>query len=115
MSGKIMHELIGRYVERHGPVAGNPDYPIHHHHVVGRSYVHNKVPIGEYFVIPLPWTLHCVSSDDPNNVTLYPKNFVKTYGKQSGLWWNMVRVMMADDEVMPFGNEVVEAIMDTNK
>jgi len=112
---KKWHNMIQRYVEKYSVMGCT--YPnVQHHHVVGRTYIHNKIHIGQWFVIPLPVFLHDVSSNDECNVTHYPKNFVKAYGLQSSLWWNMCCKMMANDwGELPFDNDVVEAIRDTKK
>lgn len=131
---KRWHNQIAKYVEKYGPVAGLPAHPIQHHHVVGRK-TKQRLPhprscesilIGPWFVIPLPFHLHDVSSDHPNNVTHHEKNFVKAFGSQRALWWNMCRDIMAmdtdgspfePDQIgdLPFNSDVVEAIRATSK
>jgi hypothetical protein len=113
---KKWHNQIAKYTEKYGAVAGLQQHPIQHHHCVGRTYRENKILIGTYFVIPLPFYLHDVSSDDENNVTHYPRNFVRAFGKQSSLWWVMCQKIMANDwGELPFSDEVVKAIQTTNK
>ena len=84
------------------------------HHVTGRASKHNKVPIGHWFVIPVPFDLHNVMSDNINNVTKIRKNFVKEFGSQCSIFDRMVAGMKASGYATP-PDEVFEAIMDTKK
>lgn len=79
------------------------------HHVVGRSYVQNKVHVGHYFVNPLHFSLHDISSNSMLNVTYYRKNFTQRYGLQKDLYLN--RVVQYELSVP---EEVLEAISTIN-
>lgn len=92
---------------------GRKDYQIHH--VVGRTAKHNKVEIGHWFIIPVPWELHDVHSNDPDNVTHYKKNFVKRFGKQSQIFHDMVQHITWINTECPVEEHVYNAIMDTRK
>lgn len=83
------------------------------HHVLGRSAKHNKVSIGHWFIIPVPFDLHDVSSDSPFNVTHHKHKFTDEYGKQSEIFDNMATDMAIEGHSsVPY--EVWRSIMDTN-
>lgn len=91
------------------------DSQFHLHHVVGRSYKQNKVAIGHWFIIPVPFELHDVSSNHPLNVTHFRKSFTFRFGLQKELFCAM-RDNMIDCgmyEQIPFGLDVLSAIDDT--
>ncbi len=106
-----MGGLYGREYE------GRKDFQLHH--VLGRSAKHNKVHIGHWFIIPVPVELHDVSSNHPDNVTHFKKNFVNRFGDQRGIFQILYSCMHKwndfdgnDFEIPPM--EVYNAIMDTN-
>lgn len=106
------HGMVAWYVAVYGPVAKG-EGAVQFHHVKGRAYVHNKIHIGEFFILPLPWELHDVHSNSGLNVTHFPKNFVAEHGKQSELWMSMVEEIRGYYQQLPFGQDVIDAIMDT--
>ena len=90
---------------------GNVNFQLHH--VLGRSAKHNKISIGHEFIIPVPFELHDVSSNHPENVTHFKKAFVKKYGDQRGIFQILVNFMENWGYDVP-SLEVYNAIMDTN-
>jgi hypothetical protein len=83
------------------------------HHVLGRSAKHNKVAIGHWFILPVPFDLHDVSSNDQYNVTHNKKAFVKRFGSQRDLFLQMVEEMRDGGyELPPY--DVCEAIKGTS-
>lgn len=86
--------------------------PIQVHHVCGRSYKQNKIPIGHWFILPIPFELHDVSSNHNYNVTHHRHNFTAVYGMQRELFLNMVNAMGGAFEVNP-PQSVLDAIMRT--
>jgi hypothetical protein len=92
-----------------GPIVPGPG-PYQLHHVYGRTYKHNKVLIGPWYVILLPWHLHDVASNDENNVTHYPKRFAQVYGFQRDLFLEMCDSFVTNGIILPFGQEVIQAI-----
>lgn len=82
------------------------------HHVLGRSAKHNKVAIGHWFIIPVPFELHDVNSNNNYNVTHHKNRFTDKYGKQTFLFNDMVNDMRMDMYQLP-PTEVLNAIMDT--
>ena len=86
---------------------------IQRHHVLGRSAKHNKVEIGHWFILPIPFELHDVSSNHPENVTHRKKDFVKRFGSQRDLFLSMVEDMRDQGYELPPA-DVCEAIRMTN-
>jgi len=93
------------------------------HHVVGRSYIQNKIPIGHWFVLPLSFPLHDVSSNNPLNVTHHRHAFTDFFGLQSELFVGHINtlkqmgaagIMKVSANVLP-PDEVMEAILSTRK
>lgn len=90
-------------------------YLFQRHHVAGRKYKHNKVAIGEWFILPLPFNLHDVSSDHPLNVTHHKNKFTEKFGLQSVLFKEMIESMVELGVILPFDQDVINSIMDTRK
>lgn len=90
---------------------GRTDYQIHH--VKGRTYKHNKVAIGHWFILPVPVELHDVHSNHPDNVTHFKHNFTNRFGKQSQIFHDMVGHIVWCEADSPIPEEVYNAIMDT--
>lgn len=93
----------------------NTWYEFQLHHVGGRKLKQNKVPIGDWFILPLPIRLHDVNSNDPLNVTHHKHMFTGTFGLQSELFKEMIDSMVDHGAELPFGQDVINAIMDTRK
>jgi hypothetical protein len=109
---KHWHNQINDYVEAYGPVAGDSTV-VQFHHPKGRKYKHNKVYIGIWWVLPIAYELHERQCDHPDNVTDYPKRFVQRFGTQGALFNLMCITMVNDGWTLPFGNDVMESILDT--
>lgn len=100
-------------VADHGPIV--PGYgPTQLHHVAGRTYRHNKVDIGHWYILPLPWQYHDVASPDPCNVTHFRHNFTDRFGYQRDLFEQMLNNMENRGIILEIPDEVVEAIRSTN-
>ena len=84
------------------------------HHVTGRSSKQNKVPIGHYFILPVPFSLHDVSSNDRLNVTHRKKSFTAKFGMQRDLFSIMYHSMMEQGYTVP-PIEIFNAIMSTSE
>ena len=106
------HGMVEWYVAMNGPVVKGAGQ-VQFHHVKGRTYMHNKVHIGEWFILPLPWEYHDVHSNSGLCVTHFPKNFVAEFGKQSELWKPMVDEIRGYYRQLPFDQDVIDAVMDT--
>ena len=83
------------------------------HHVLGRSAKNNKVAIGHWFILPVPFELHDVSSNHKFNVTHRKKAFTKAFGNQRWLFNEMYKSMSAQGYTMP-NKEVFESIVSTS-
>lgn len=71
------------------------------HHSVGRTYVKDKVRIGELFILPLEPIFHD-NGDYPLNVTHHRKDFVEAFGMETYLFQIMVNRMVDKGWVIPF-------------
>jgi hypothetical protein len=56
------------------------------HHVMGRTAKVNKVWVGQWFAIPLHFSLHDVGSNEELNVSHHRHKFTAEYGTQADLW-----------------------------
>ena len=83
------------------------------HHVLGRSAKHNKVAIGHEFIIPVPFELHNVLSDHPDNVTHFKHNFTNRFKMQRDIF-NDLYIDMAYYGYQVPSADIRAAIMDTN-
>tara|TARA_R110000782_G_scaffold85221_1_gene165723 strand:- start:1694 stop:2068 length:375 start_codon:yes stop_codon:yes gene_type:complete len=83
------------------------------HHVAGRSAKQNKVAIGHWFIIPVPFDLHDVGSSHMHNVTHHKHSFTDRFGSQRSLFSDMVDDMRMEMYVIP-PTEVLDAIKDTS-
>jgi hypothetical protein len=114
-------ETITKWYFNWGWRSGSPSYDLvgfctlQRHHVMGRKAKHNKVAIGEWFVLPIPFIYHDVSSDHPHNVTHHKHAFTDRFGPQSELFKQMIESMVELEIDLPFGQDVINAIMDTRK
>ena len=83
------------------------------HHVLGRSAKHNKVAIGHWFIIPVPYSYHDIKEKNDLNVSYFKHNFTNEFGKQSELYDRMIIDMDNMGYDIP-SMTVNVAIMDTN-
>lgn len=84
------------------------------HHCVGREGKQDKCHIGRWFVLPLAFELHDVSSNHPLNITHHRKRFIEEYDLECILFWNMC-LEIEKIAPLPFGREELQAIMNTNR
>ena len=83
------------------------------HHVLGRSAKHNKVSIGHWFIIPVPYELHDIYGKHECNVSNSKNKFTAKYGNQREIFNNMVDDMRMEMYQLP-PTEVLEAIRGTS-
>jgi len=102
---------LSRVAEHGCVITGQSNIQLHH--CVGREGKHNKFHIGRWFVLPLAFELHDVSSDDRLNVTHHRKDFVRAHGPECWLFSDMCIVMGVD--TLPFDDDVLSAILDTKR
>lgn len=101
-------------VAQYGCVIHRVTHGIQLHHPLGREAKKNKLYIGRRFVFGLSWDLHDIYGEDPNNVTNNKNGFIEEYGKQSDNYYRMCMAIKKEDGALPFDDEVLQAIMDTN-
>lgn len=106
-------QRVARYADDHGCWPKDAFTPYQIHHVVGRTGRHNKVDIGNWFVLPIHPHFHDPNSDNKLNITHFRKRFTERYGSQVDLWKEMVDTIMEEDGELPFGEDVYWAICQT--
>lgn len=111
MTAKAIKNWLGMVAD-YGCVACR-ESQVQVHHVFGRTYKHTKVLIGPWYVLPLHPRYHDVGSDNPFNVTHYPKKFAIAFGCQRHLFMKMCEAMERKGIELPFDDEVWQAIMDS--
>ena len=105
-------QAVSAHAIKHGPVIHiEPGFQIHH--VVGRTYIQNKVPIGHWFILPLPISLHDRSCESNScHVGNDRRAFTERYGPQRVLFQCMVDIIEAEGWTIP-PDEVLKAIATT--
>lgn len=90
---------------------------IQRHHVVGRTARQNKVPIGHWFILPLPYSHHDPQATPmhENHVERNKRGFISQYGLQNELFFKMVDHMRSVGFEIPLSEEELEAIKNSNK
>lgn len=68
-------------------------FEMQRHHVVGRSARHNKIHIGHWFIIPVPYELHDPGESHQFHVGSRKKGFVQKFGNQRDIFIRMVNIM----------------------
>lgn len=106
-------ERIARFADEHGCFPHNNETEYQLHHVVGRSAKHNKVAIGHWFIIPVETKYHDVHSNNPWNVTHFRKRYQLEFSNQRDQFYSMCMVIKDEDDELPFGDDVLHAILDT--
>jgi len=86
-------DQVTEWAENYGSFPHGRKWGFDRHHVAGRKFKHDKVHIGERFVIPVQTELHQVNSDHPLNVTNFRHNFTEEFGSQRYMWADMVESM----------------------
>lgn len=106
-------ERVAQFAETHGSFPKYESNQFQIHHVVGRSYKQNKIPIGHWFILPIEPEYHDVSSNNPFNVTHWRRRYCVEFGWQADQFKAMCMVILDEDGRLPFDNDVLDAIMDT--
>jgi len=110
---KKWNQRVRKYADDHGAEPYGDFFNYQIHHVAGASYKHNKVYIGNWFVLPVSFQYHDMSSNDALNVTHHRRHYEEAFGKQSAIWLEMVNVIRDQDGTLPFSDEVIEAVLDS--
>lgn len=90
------------------------DYDFQRHHVVGRTYVQNKVPIGHWFILPIAFDYHDPHGKSVFNVTHFRKRYTIEFGSQVSQFIEMCEIIKAEDGSLPFSDLELNAIKSTN-
>lgn len=93
-------------------VTGSVEIQIHH--CVGSTAKQNKIPIGHWFILPLNWRLHDISSGAPDNITLNKREFEWRHGTEKELFAYMVNAFKAVGKYTP-PTEILTAIQEYRK
>lgn len=83
------------------------------HHVFGYTYVHNKILIGPWYVLPLCERYHNSQMGNPFCVHIWPKRFSIEFGYQRDKFIKRINEMQDCDIILPFGDDVINAIADS--
>ena len=86
---------------------------IQRHHVLGRAAKHNKIDIGHWFIIPVPFELHDPNMKHPQHVGHCKKSFIKKFGSQRGIYEHLTTLMLCQGYAVPPINAHY-AILETN-
>ena len=89
------------------------DIRMQRHHVTGRSSKQDKVEIGHWFILPVPFELHDPSMKHKHHVGHCKKAFVKRFGTQRSLFKRMYQSMKQQGYIVP-NSHVFSAIMETS-
>ena len=63
--------------------------PIQRHHVLGRAAKNNKIEIGHWFILPVPFDLHDPNVNHKYHVGHRKNSFTKEFGSQCSLFEKM--------------------------
>ena len=106
---------VAQYSEDHGEFPNQRFAPFQIHHSVGRKGKHNKFEIGEWFILPIEFQYHDVSSNNPFNITHWRKRYCIEFGNERDQFAAMCAVIKGEDGELPFSDDVYQAIMDTRR
>jgi hypothetical protein len=67
--------------------------------------------VGELAIMPIPFELHNVMSNNPLNRTTNPGVYRQSFGHEKQVWLDMIRAMQYEGYEMPFSEEVIQAII----
>lgn len=82
------------------------------HHVLGKTAKQDKVPIGHWFIIPVPRFLHDVNSNHTDNVTHFKHRFTNRFGYQRQIFERLCFLMKESGCQIP-PQDVCDAIKRT--
>lgn len=100
-------------LDKFGGWCYNP-YHIQRHHIFGkeakRKIDFETTNVGHCAILPIPFELHDVSSNNKLNVTHNKKAFENTFGTQNELLADMVKQMRELGYHVPFDDELIDAL-----
>ena len=74
---------------------------IQRHHVLGRTARHNKIHIGHWFIIPVPFELHDPNVNHKYHVGKCKNAFVRRFGNQRDIYEHLVTIMECQGYAVP--------------
>ncbi len=107
-------QTVSEYAEAHGSFPKQESNQFQIHHVKGRTFKHNKVAVGHWFILPIEPRYHDANSNNAFNVTHWPKRYAIEFGKQVDQFRAMCAVIASEGVELPFGDDVMHSIMDLN-
>jgi hypothetical protein len=67
--------------------------------------------VGELAIMPIPFELHNVMSNNPLNRTTNPGVYRQSFGHEKQVWLDMIRAMQYEGYEIPFSEEVIQSII----
>ena len=67
--------------------------------------------VGELAIMPIPYAIHNVMSNNQLNRTTNPGNYRYAFGHEKQVWHVMVRVMQDEGYEIPFNESVIQSII----
>ena len=76
-----------------------------------RKVEFKTVKVGEFVIMPVPITLHDITSNHPLNRTLRPAAFRRVFGHELSVWNQMLAEMENDGYELPFSKDLIDAVV----
>ena len=67
--------------------------------------------VGELAIMPIPYEIHNIRSNNSLNRTTNPGAYRKVFGHEKQVWLEMIRAMQDEGYEVPFSEEVIQAII----
>lgn len=67
--------------------------------------------VGEFVVLPIPVNLHDITSNNQYAIHKSRRVFEKQFGNCITMWVEMVKTMKQEGYVIPFGDDVIKAVL----
>jgi hypothetical protein len=67
--------------------------------------------VGELAIMPIPFELHNVMSNNPLNRTTNPGVYRQSFGHEKQVWLEMIRAMQNEGYKIPFSEDVIQSII----
>ena len=80
------------------------------HHVLGEQAIRNKVKVGGWYILPLHWRIHDMSSNIKPNITHHRKAFCEKYGTEKYLFFRLLFAFWVAGIEVPVPTDVLNAI-----
>lgn len=103
--------LSSNWLNKFSGYCDNP-YHFQRHHVYGREAKRKvnlvSANVGHIAILPIPFELHDVSSNNRLNATHFKKRFESVFGTQKELFIDLCQEMEKAGFVLPFDKEVLK-------